>query len=354
MQGILDLPGTMAQTLQELATALTFGADPLPPPTLAPTPRDTVFRDGAAQLYRFRRPEGAPAATRRPLLVVPSMINRWYVLDLRKGSSFCEALAAAGVDTFLLDWGVPRDEDRYVTWDEVIDRLARTVRAVLRETGAEQVAIMGYCMGATLSTIYTALHPEKVCALVNLAGPIDFAQGGVLRHMVDPRWFDASAVAAAGNVAPLQMQSGFTAMRPTLNLSKVVGYIDRSSSKSARDGFYAMETWGNDNIPFPAAAYETYITELYQKNALVQGEHRVRGRVADLARITCPVLVIGAERDTICPLPAARALIERSGAKDATVLQVPGGHVGAVVGSRASRELYPQTAQWLRARLDAN
>jgi polyhydroxyalkanoate synthase len=353
MQGILDLPGTMAQSLQELAKVMAFGGDPLPPPVLAPSPRDTVYRDGIAQLYRFRRPEGAPPSTRRPLLVVPSMINRWYVLDLRKGNSFCEALAAAGVDTYLLDWGIPRDEDRYFTWDEVIDRLARFVRAVQRETGADQVAIMGYCMGATLSTIYTALHPEKVCALVNLAGPIDFSEGGVLRHMVDRRWFDPSAIAAAGNVTPTQMQDGFTAMRPTLNLSKVVGYVDRMHLPAARDGFYAMETWGNDNIPFPAAAYETYITELYQKNALVQGQHRVRGRVADLKSITCPILVIGAERDTICPLPAAKALIAHAGATDTAVLQVPGGHVGAVVGSKAAKELYPQTAAWLRARLDA-
>lgn len=353
MQGILDLPGTMAQSLQELATTMAFGRDPMPPPQLAPTPKDTVLRDGIAQLYRFRRPEGAPAATRRPLLVVPSMINRWYVLDLRRGNSFCEALAAAGVDAYLLDWGVPQDEDRYFTWDEAQDRLHRMVRAALRDSGADQLAIMGYCMGATLSTIYTALHPEKVCALVNLAGPIDFSKGGLLHHMVDRRWFDSSAVAAAGNVAPTQMQNGFSAMRPTLNLSKIVGYVDRMGSKSARDGFYAMETWGNDNIPFPAAAYETYITDLYQKNNLVRGEHRVRGRVADLKNIKCPILVIGAERDTICPLPAAQALIEHAGATDTSVFHVPGGHVGAVVGSKASKELYPQTAAWLRARLDA-
>ena len=129
MQGILDLPGTMAQSLQELATTMAFGRDPMPPPQLAPTPKDTVLRDGIAQLYRFRRPEGAPTATRRPLLVVPSMINRWYVLDLRRGNSFCEALAAAGVDAYLLDWGVPQDEDRYFTWDEAQDRLHRMVRA---------------------------------------------------------------------------------------------------------------------------------------------------------------------------------------------------------------------------------
>ena len=81
---------------------------------LAPTPKDTLFRDGTAALYRFRRPEGAPAGGGLPLLLVPSMINRWYVLDLRRGASMADALVRAGIDTFCLDWGTPEDEDRYL------------------------------------------------------------------------------------------------------------------------------------------------------------------------------------------------------------------------------------------------
>lgn len=352
MQSLFELPSTMQQVMAEAAMRLTFGGDPRAFPALGPTPRDTVFRDGTAELYRFRRPDGAPPAPRRPLLLVPSMINRWYVLDLRRGSSFVEALVNAGHDVYCLDWGVPRDEDRYLTWDDVLDRLHRVARFVRRSNDVESVGILGYCMGATLSAIHSALHPETVAALVNLAGPIDFGHAGILGEMVRPEHFDAEAVATAGNVRPTQMQSGFTAMRPTLGLSKLVGLFDRMGDPKAREGFYAMETWGNDNVPFPAAAYATYITELYQKNALVKGEHRVRGKRVDLGAIRCPVLTIGSERDTICPLPAARALNDRSGSADSTVLTVNGGHVGAVVGSRAGAELYPATAKWLRERLD--
>ncbi len=347
-----DFSDTAAGALGEAALRSLFGHDPRRLPELAATPKDTVFRDGGASLYRFRRAEGAPAAPRMPLLVVPSMINRWYVLDLRKGSSFVEALRDAGHEVFLLDWGVPRDEDRHLTWDEVLDRLDRMVRRVCRLTGAPKVGILGYCMGATLSAIYTALHPHRVAALANLAGPIDFHKGGLLAHLVKPEWFDAEAIAAAGNVSPAQMQSGFVALRPTLDVSKMVNLFDRAKTRAAVDGFYAMETWGSDNIPFPAAAYQTYITDLYQGNLLVKGEHRVRGARVDLRAITCPVLVIGADRDTICPLPAAKALLDHCGTTDTEVLHVPGGHVGAVVGSRASHDLYPATARWFRERLD--
>jgi polyhydroxyalkanoate synthase len=289
-------------------------------------------------------------------LLVPSMINRWYVLDLREGASLAAALCspqplAQGLDVFCLDWGVPEDEDRHRTWDDVIARLERAMRRVLRETGADRLGVLGYCMGGTLAAIATARNPDKVAALANLAGPIDFSQGGLLAELVAPSHFDAAAVASAGNVAPSQMQSGFSALRPTSALAKLVGYADRKDDAAFREGFRSLETWASDNIPFPAAAYVTYIRELYQENRLLRGEHAVLGRRALLEDITCPVLAIVADKDTICPPDAATALIGASRSKDTKVLRVPGGHVGAVVGSKAAAVLYPAIRQWFTEKL---
>jgi polyhydroxyalkanoate synthase len=318
---------------------------------VAPTPRDVLWRDGCAALYRFRRPEGVRPAAAMPVLVVPSMINKWYVVDLRAGASLVEALAAAGLDVYCLDWGTAQDEDRYLAWDDVIARLGRAVRFVERTSEAPQVGLLGYCMGATLAGIYAALEPQHVAALLNLAGPFDFAQGGFLRTMVDAKWFDVRAIAEAGNVAAMQMQSGFLALRPTSQLAKWVSYLDRGHDPKAREAFDALEQWAGENIPFPAAAYATYIEELYQKNLLVLGKHHVGGRRVDLASIRCPVLTIAAERDTICPLAAARALNDACGSADKELVVVPGGHVGAVVGSKAPTVLYPAMREWLASRL---
>lgn len=325
---------------------------------IAPTPRDVLFQDGTARLYRFRRPGSSgsrPAEGGRtgglPLLLVPSMINRWYVLDLREGASLVAAMVEGGLDTYCLDWGIPEDEDRYLEWDDVIDRLARFVRRVKRETGAPRVGILGYCMGATLSGIYTAIHPEEVAAFANLAGPFDFSQAGALGELTDPRWFDVEAVAAAGNVSPLQMQSGFLALRPTAQLAKWIGFLEKLPDEEAREAFRALEHWASDNIPFPAAAYATYVRELYQQNLLIRGEHHVRGRRVSLGRIRCPVLTIVAQKDAICPPDAATALNRLCGASDNEVLEAPGGHVGAVVGARAKEVLYPAIVSWFRRRL---
>lgn len=313
----------------------------------APTPRDTLLTDGTASLYRFRRPEGVAPVAAPPVLLVPSMINRWYVLDLRQGSSVAEHLVQAGLDVFCLDWGAPEDEDRHRTWDDGVRRLDRMLRRVRRETQAQQVTVLGYCMGATVAAVHAALHPELYAGFVNLLGPIDFSHAGLLGQMTDRRWFDGAAVAEAGNVAPLQMQSGFVLLRPTQQLSKWVTVAEKALDPEFRAAFEALEGWANDNVAFPAATYVRYIDELYQRNLLVKGEHAALGRRVDLGRITCPTLTVTASKDTICPPKAALALHETVGAKVRRHLEIPGGHVGAVVGARASKTLYPALAAFM-------
>lgn len=309
---------------------------------LAPTPKDVICTDAGASLYRFRG-AGAVESKAPPVLLVPSMINRWYVLDLRKGASLAASLLQQGLDVWCLDWGTPQDEDRYLEWDDVVRRLSRMARRVRRETGHSRISLLGYCMGATVSGIYTALEPEGVARLANLLGPFDFAHAGYLGLVADQRWFDADAVAEAGNVAPHQMQGGFTMLRPTAQLAKWVSVLDRGVD----DGFKALEAWANDNIPFPAAAYRRYIRELYQENRLVNGGHRIAGREVRLRDISCPVLTIAASRDAICPKEAALGL--NRAVPKAELLEVPGGHVGAVVGGAAGRVLYPALAKFFGA-----
>src|SRR5207244_756287 len=103
---------------------------------------------------------------------------------------------------------------------------------------------------------------------------------------------------------------GFTALMPTLELGKWASMPELVGDKAAQVSFRALETWSSDNVPFPAAAYRTYIGELYQDNLLVAGRHRALGRAVDLGAITCPTMVIVADKDTICPPDAATALCD--------------------------------------------
>jgi pimeloyl-ACP methyl ester carboxylesterase len=98
------------------------------------------------------------------------------VLDLRPGASLVEALVSAGFDVWCLGWGTPEAEDRYLDWEAVLARLGRAVRRVRRETGADQIGVLGYCMGGTLTSIYVSQHASEIAALVTLAAPIEDRQ----------------------------------------------------------------------------------------------------------------------------------------------------------------------------------
>jgi polyhydroxyalkanoate synthase len=318
------------------------------PLKLAATRRDTLLVDGSARLYRFLPVEGRVAVRAAPVLLVASLINRWYVLDLRPGASLARALVEAGLDVFCLDWGAPEDEDRHLSWEDLQHRLNRMVQRVRREAGAPKISLLGYSMGATVSGIYAALQPEKVAGFVNLMGPFDFSQAGFLRHLTHPRWFDVDAITGAGNVAAHQIQLGFTLLRPTASLARWVALLDQGAD--SLEEYSALESWVTDSVAFPAAAYRSYITELYQQNGLINGTHHVGGRVVRLSDIECPVLTVTADGDAICPPGAALALNAAVGSRVRRALRVPGGHVGAVVGRQAAQVLYPVVAEFLKQR----
>jgi polyhydroxyalkanoate synthase len=311
------------------------------------TPADVVHRENKWRLLRYRpRAEGVRFAT--PVLLVPSLINRHYVLDLMPGKSLVEYLVGQGHDVYVIDWGTPGDEDRYLGFDDICDRyLGRAVRVSARTSRSRGVHLCGYCLGGTLAVIHAAARPERVATLVALAAPVAFADGGLLSTWTRSPSFDvASLVAAFGNVPWPLMQASFQLLRPTLGLSKAVGVIDRAWDDEFLDGFFALETWGNDNVSFPGACYQRYVEELYRRDALLGGDFTLSGEQVLLERLRCPTLVVTFEHDNIVPVASAAVLLERIGSTDKRRIHLAGGHVGAVVSRKASGRLWPELSEF--------
>src|SRR3954468_13523068 len=131
------------------------------------TPKEVVWTKNKARLYRYE-----PSAEKKhpvPILMVYALINRPYVLDLLPGNSFIEYLVGKGFDVYLLDWGIPGDEDKDMDLENyILDYLPRAVKKVLRTSGVEELTLLGYCMGGTMSAIYASLFPEHVKNLILL------------------------------------------------------------------------------------------------------------------------------------------------------------------------------------------
>ncbi len=335
--------------MRGLSTVANLWARPKPP--VGTTPSDVVHHENKWKLLRYRpRPEGI--VHRTPVLLVPSLINSHYVLDLLPQKSFAAYMVAQGHEVYAINWGVPTDEDRFLTFDDICDRyLGRATRLVAQASQRGQTHLLGYCLGGTLTAIYTSVRPDHVASLAVLAAPVRFEDDGMLSAWTrDPQFDVGSLIGGLGNVPAGLMQVAFKMLRPTLTASKLVHLLDKAWTDETLEGFVALETWGNDNIAFPGACYQRYVEELYRNDALLKGTFTLSGKPARLENITCPTLAVTFEHDTIVPWPSAAELIDRVSAEDKQRLHLPGSHVGAVVSQKASKTLWPQISAWWAAR----
>src|SRR5690349_24824322 len=167
---------------------------------------------------------------RTPVVFIYALVNRPYILDLKKGRSVVANFVERGFDTYLVDWGIPTPADRHLTLDDYINGYMVNVLDYLRErTGVDQVNIVGYCMGGTMSAMFTALHPDRVKNLILLAAPIDFAtRDGLLGLWTRPENFDVDKfVDAFGNCPPEFLQSTFLLLRPVGNfIEKPINFYE--------------------------------------------------------------------------------------------------------------------------------
>lgn len=333
----------------DVAFNLLLDADPR---RVAQTPADVVYAEGRLRLLRYRPIVSQPWPV--PLVVIPSLISRYYVLDLLPGRSMVEFLVAQGIDVYLLDWGVPRQEDRSTTFDQYITGyLRRAVQRVRVASGQDQVSLLGYSMGGTLTAIFSALYGHYVRNLVQLAAPIDFHDGGLLSQWTRKDRFNVDVVVDTLGAMPLAlMQASFRMLKPLKQIMQQVTLAEQFDDVEMMQDLLAMQLWIDDNIPFLGEAYRKYIKDCYQENYLVQGKLVVSGRRVDLSRIDAALLNITATNDLLCPPQAAAVLNDLVASDDKRLLELPSGHVSVVTGRNSANRLWPQLAAWLRERSD--
>jgi polyhydroxyalkanoate synthase len=316
------------------------------------TPKQLVWRKNKAQLFRYVR--STPSTRRTPIFLVLPLINRAYILDLRAGSSFVEYLLESGFDVFLLDWGIPGDEDRGLDIGALLTRyLPRATSKASQAAGGVPLTILGYCIGGTLSACYTALYPAEpvhVRNLVLFTTPIDFSDAGTFGVLTARGAFPVEQLTSVLPLVPGQVPDlGAKLLSP---LPTTVGTYVRLWERLGEPdfdlaGWQAMYRWVNEAVPFPSAGYRQWIVDFYQDNKLARDQLVIDGRTVHLKEIRCPLLNVAASRDEIAPRPTTRAIMQLTRSVDATEIVLPGGHVGTIVGRGARVSLWPQVSNWL-------
>ena len=319
-------------------------------PEVGLTPREEIYRTNKARLWRYR----SERTHRTPLLFVPNLgISRPYIFDLMPKGSFIEYMTQQGFDFYLVDWGVFGPEDNGFTFEDAAAKvLPRLATKALESSGAQEMSVLGYCMGAPLSLCFVTTHADfPLKNYVDMAGPVDFAKAGLFSRWLDARYFDADKyVDTLGSIPADMVKMGFKLLKPTMDLSTNVNLWWNLWNPQYVTGFKALNKWANEYLPFPGEFFRQWVKDFYQGNKLIKGELMMAGRPVALSSIACPVLAVGAKEDNIAPPDCVRPLIDAVSSRDKEYIELPGGHISLIAGRGAAVHCWPRVASWLAAR----
>jgi polyhydroxyalkanoate synthase len=319
---------------------------------IATTPGQVIFENELMQLIQY-----APATDqvhRRPLLIVPPWINKFYILDLTPRNSFIRWAVAQGWTVFIVSWVNPGPELAHKGFaDYMLEGPQAALEAIERQTGEREATLIGYCIGGTLTACFlawlAARDEDRVKAVTFFTTMLDFSEPGELGVFIDDRQLALieERMAERGYLEARHMQQVFNMLRANdLIWSFVVNNYLLGREPMAFDLLY----WNADSTRMPAMMHGFYLREMYRSNRLVEpGGITLAGVPIDLRRIKVPAYFLSTREDHIAPW---RATYRGSRLLGGTVRFVLGGsgHIAGVVNPAESRKY----GYWIGARRPAD
>jgi polyhydroxyalkanoate synthase len=310
-----------------------------------------VYEKDSLKLYHYHR--DTPAKVREPVLICYALVNRPYIMDLQPDRSVIRRLLEAGLDVYMIDWGVPTAADKTMGISDYVQGSMRKVADVVcKRSGRASFNLLGYCMGGTMATMFTALYPQRVKNLALMAAPIDFSGDECLLHLwTREEHFDVDRlIDAYGNCPASFLQATFQLMKPVQSfIEKYIGFADNMHNERFLENYFAMEKWTNDNIPVAGETFREFVKCLYQRNQLVKGEFYLDGTLVDLKKIKCPLMLLAAEFDHLVFPESTFGIIPHVSSKNPHKQLIRAGHVGLAVSSKAHKTFWPEAAEWFIA-----
>jgi len=315
------------------------------------TAHDVVFERDKLRLLRYRANRADKQNNKQnqtPLLIVYSLINRYYMTDLSDRRSMVKGLLDAGQDVYLIDWGYPEADDRFIALGDYLNgAIDACVDDICERHGITQVNMLGICQGGTLSLCYSTLYTAKIRNLVTVVTPVDFhVPDFMLSHWA--RNIDADQlVETLGNIPGSMLSALFLLLKPYSSAKKYRGMVDIMDDASALKDFMQIEKWIYDSPDHVGETFRQFLKDFAQENTWVDGPLKVGQDVINLGNITMPVLNIYAEKDHLVPPASSKALGSLVASNDYSELSFNGGHIGPFVSGRAQKTIPPAIGEWL-------
>jgi polyhydroxyalkanoate synthase len=314
------------------------------------TPNEIVHEARLYRLLHYRPMVSKTAKT--PILFVYALINRSYILDLQPDKSWIRNLLGQGFDIYLIDWKTPAQVDKYVSFDDYVNEyIDDCVEFVRTKTSANKITLHGYCMGATMSAIYSTVHEDKIRNLATIAPVIDSNQdttvlGNFSRHLDADRMFNS-----IGNLPSEQLYALFSTLKPfKQGVNKYFNLVENIDNEEFVQNFLRVEKWLYDTPPIAGETFRQWITDIYQRNLLVANEMKIGNEIIDLSKIKIPLLNIVAEEDHLVSPQCSASLNDAVSSLDKRLMRFHTGHVGLIASSYSQNNVLPKVGQWIKAR----
>jgi polyhydroxyalkanoate synthase len=299
---------------------------------IADTPGKVIFRNELIELIQY-----APTTAtvlKRPLLIVPPWINKFYILDLNREKSFIRWAVAQGLTVFCISWVNPDERHAEKGFAEYMrEGVFAALDAVRDATGEEKVTAIGYCVGGTLLAValayMAASGDERIDSATLFTTQVDFTYAGDLKVFVDEEQVQSveESMKVRGYLEGSRMANAFNMLRPNdLIWPYVVNVYVKGQSPFPFDLLY----WNSDATRMPCANHSFYLRNCYLNNQLARGEMEIEGVRLNLKRVTAPIFNLATREDHIAP---ARSVFLGSGCFGGPVefVLAGSGHIAGVV-----------------------
>ena len=300
---------------------------------LAMTTGKVVFRNELFELIQFEAT--TDKVFKKPLLIVPPWINKYYILDLKPENSFIKWCVEQGHTVFIMSWVNPDETYRDKTFDDYLqDGVLEAIAAVSKASGEKQMTAIGYCIGGTLLSIalaYMAAKGDKrISAATFFAAQVDFEEAGSLRLFTSPDLLAQMEpeLERKGYLDGDQMASAFNLLRSN---DLIWYFVTNNYLLGKKPRAFELLYWNGDSTRFPARLLLQYLKWMYRENLLsTPGALEVLGEPIDLGRIKIPTYIQASKEDHIAPARSVFKIMHQFSGTNRFVL-AGSGHVAGVV-----------------------
>jgi polyhydroxyalkanoate synthase subunit PhaC len=270
---------------------------------LATTPGKVIFQNDLMQLLQYA--PSTPSVLKRPLLIVPPWINKYYVLDLTPEKSFIKWCVDQGLTVFCISWVNPDERLAQKTFEDYVrEGPLAALDAIKRATGEDRVHSIGYCVGGTMLAValaaMAAWGDERITSATLFAAQIDFTYAGDLKVFVDEEQVAAleQRMAERGYLEGRTMATVFNFLRSN---DLIWPYVINNYLKGKAPFPFDLLYWNSDATRMPAANHSFYVRSCYLDNKLSRGKMTIGGAPIDLKSVKVPIYNLATREDHIAP-----------------------------------------------------